>query len=85
MRVPLVGEGKRGAGYRFGFAGKWAMGFFWSWARLFPPGPFYIFISSFLFSFSVFFIPSYPFSNLTQIEPNQLCKVSKIQNNHTEQ
>jgi hypothetical protein len=49
------------------------------------PGSKSIFISS-LFLFFFCFLKSFKhFSNLTQIDPNQLCKVSKIQNNHTEQ
>jgi hypothetical protein len=69
--------------YRFGFL-RWAADSFLLWAELVPSGPFSIFdfLSSFLFLFSYFFIP---FSNLIQIDSNQLCKVSKIQNNHTEQ
>jgi hypothetical protein len=60
------------------------------WARSgagpkgFPRGLFLFLFSfaSFLFCFLYFFTP---FSNLNQIDPTQLCKVSKIQNNHTEQ
>jgi hypothetical protein len=37
------------------------------------------------FSFSVFFISFIHLSNLIQNDSNQLCKVSIIQNNHTEQ
>jgi hypothetical protein len=50
----------------------------------FPGVHFYFYFSfaSFLFCFLYFFIH---FSNLNQIDSNQLCKVSKIQNNHTEQ
>jgi hypothetical protein len=44
-----------------------------------------IFILFCFFSISVFFISFKHFSNLNQIDSNQLCKVSKIQNNHTEQ
>jgi hypothetical protein len=44
------------------------------------PGPFlfFFFFSLFLFQFSISFIS---FANLVQIASNQLCKVSKIQNN----
>jgi hypothetical protein len=40
---------------------SWAAGCFSFWAETFPPGSVSVFISSFLFSFSVFFIPSYTF------------------------
>jgi hypothetical protein len=60
--VPPVGEGKRERGYRFGFCGEWAAGCFWSWAERLPWGPF-LFLFSFFFSFSVFFIPFIAFAN----------------------
>jgi hypothetical protein len=65
-----------------GGAGPWAA------SRVGPdrfPGAFSIFILLCFFSISVFFISFKHFSNLNQIDSNQLCKVSKIQNNHTEQ
>jgi hypothetical protein len=43
---------------------------------------FFSFLFLFLFRFLYFFIS---FSNLIQIDSNQLCKVSKIQNNNPEQ
>jgi hypothetical protein len=60
------------------------------WARSgagpngFPRGLlyFYFLFPLFYFCFLYFFIP---FSNLIQIDSNQTCKVSIIQNNHTEQ
>jgi hypothetical protein len=87
MRVPPVGEGRRERGYRFGI---WLGGLRAASGvgpDRFPGVQFYFFIFIFLsfFSFSVFFISFKHFSNLIQIDPNQLCKVSKIQSNHTEQ
>jgi hypothetical protein len=49
------------------------------------PGSSSIFISFFLLFFSVFFISFKHFSNFESNRFKQLCKVSKIQNNHTEQ
>jgi hypothetical protein len=80
----LSAREREGAGYRFGFelgglraaSGAGPNGF---------PGAllyFYFSFALFLFCFLYFFTP---FSNLIQIELNQLCKVSKIQNNNTEQ
>jgi hypothetical protein len=43
---------------------------------------FYFFFSLFFFCFLYSFIH---FSNLIQFDSNQLCKVSKIQNNHPDQ
>jgi hypothetical protein len=49
------------------------------------PGSVSIFISSFLFFFFCFLYFFISFSNLIQIDLNQLCKVSKIQHNNPEQ
>jgi hypothetical protein len=57
----LSAREREGAGYRFGFAGKWAVGSIWSWAEWFPPGPSLFLFPLSSFSFSVFFISSYPF------------------------
>jgi hypothetical protein len=55
-------RGREEAGYRFGFdfLGR---GLDLELGRKASLGPFSIFISSFLFSISVFFISSYPFQN----------------------
>jgi hypothetical protein len=53
--------------------------------QIVSPGSNFIFISFSSFPFSVFFVSFKHFSNLNPINSNQLCKVSKIQNNHTEQ
>jgi hypothetical protein len=71
--VPFRGRGVAGPGL---VSGAGPNGF---------PGAFsilFLLCFFFRFCFLYFFIP---FSNLIQIDPNQLCKVSKIQNNHTEQ
>jgi hypothetical protein len=47
----------------------------------FPWGPFSYFSFSSSFSFSVFLNSFISFAYLVQIASNQLCKVSKIQNN----
>jgi hypothetical protein len=48
------------------------------------PGAIFYFYFLFFFSFSVFLISFITFANLVQIASNQLCKVSKIQNNNPE-
>jgi hypothetical protein len=83
MRARAVSEGKRGGwgtGSGLREAGPWAAS--GAGPKRFP-GAFSIFISSLLFFCFLYFFT--PFSNLIQIDPNQLCKVSIIQNNHTEQ
>jgi hypothetical protein len=50
----------------------------------FPGALFYFYFSFLLFYFCFLYLFKH-FSNLIQIGPNQLCKVSKIQNNQTEQ
>jgi hypothetical protein len=82
--APPVSEEKRGWGYRFGI---WLGGLRADSGvglKRFPGVQFYFILLS-SFPFSVFFISFKHFPNLNQINPNQLCKVSKIQNNHTEQ
>jgi hypothetical protein len=49
------------------------------------PRPLYLFFFSFLPFLFCFLIPFITFANLVQIASNQLCKVSKIQNNNPEQ
>jgi hypothetical protein len=85
MRAPAVSERREREGYRFGFCGKLGRGLLLGLGRNVSPGSNSIFISSFLFFHFCFLYFFTPFSNLIQIDPNQLCKVSKIQNNHTEQ
>jgi hypothetical protein len=85
MRVPPVGEGREGKGVPVRVLVLLGCGLLQVLGRMVSPGPFSVFISSFSFSISVFFISFIHFSNLNQINSNQLCKVSKIQNNHTEQ
>jgi hypothetical protein len=53
--------------------------------QIVSPGSSSIFILFCFFSISVFLISFKHFPNLIQKDSNQLCKVSKIQNNHTEQ
>jgi hypothetical protein len=55
------------------------------WARLVCLGPirFLPFFVLFLFLFSVFLISFISFAYLVQIASNQLCKVSKIQKQHS--
>jgi hypothetical protein len=74
----------RGGGYRFGDVAMLGRGWLLFWAGIHPRGPFvyFFFFLLFLFCFLYFFIP---FSNLIQIDSNQLCKVSKIQDNNPEQ
>jgi hypothetical protein len=80
---PTHQRGKEETGYRFGFL-RWAADLFRYWAENRPRGPF-SFSFLFFFSFSVFLISLITFANLVQIASNQLCKVSKIQNNIPEQ
>jgi hypothetical protein len=74
-------EGFRGTGS--GEAGM-GHGLFLLLGRRVPRGPFYIFFF-FLFFFFYFLVSFITFANLVQIASNQLCKVSKIQNNNPEQ
>jgi hypothetical protein len=82
---PHISGGRREAGYRFGKKGGWATGRLWCWARLLPPGPFYVFSSFFLFLF-LFLISFISFANMTQIKPNhfhKFCRIhSKVLNQH---
>jgi hypothetical protein len=80
-----MSERERGMrGYRFGFVFPRPWVRFLCWAEPFPSAPF-SFSFLFFFSFSVFLISLITFANLVQIASNQLCKVSKIQNNIPEQ
>jgi hypothetical protein len=83
MRGPHVSEGERGAAYQFGGG--------WNGPRAVSPagpkgspGSVLYFFSSFLFFFFYFLVSFVTFANLVQIASNQLCKVSKIQNNNPE-
>jgi hypothetical protein len=82
--VPPVGEGKRE-----GWVPVWVrLVGLWARSGAGPkrlPGVQIYFYFSFLLFFFCFLKSFIHFSNLIQIDPNQLCKVSKIQNNHTEQ
>jgi hypothetical protein len=60
-------RGERGLGTVSGAGRCWAMGFFWSWARSFPRGPFLFLFLLFSFSISVFFI----FHKLFKFDPNR--------------
>jgi hypothetical protein len=71
--VPVRGRGDVGPGLASGVGPK------------IVPGVHFYFYFFFSLFFSVFFNFFIPFSNLIQIDSNQLCKVSKIQNNNTEQ
>jgi hypothetical protein len=62
----------------------WAVGRLRDWAEWDSWGPFHIFLF-FLLSFFCFLISLITFANLVQFASNQLCKVSKIQNNILEQ
>jgi hypothetical protein len=79
----LSAREREGAGYRFGFELGGLRACFATGPNGFPGALlyFYFFFPLFYFCFLYFFTP---FSNLNQIDSNQLCKVSKIQNNHTE-
>jgi hypothetical protein len=70
MRVPPVGEGKRGIGYRFGFELGGLRADSSSGPKRFPGVRFYFYFlfPLFFFCFLYFFIP---FSNLNQIDSNQ--------------
>jgi hypothetical protein len=76
------GEGSRVPFRVRGVAGPWARSE--AGPNGFPRVRFYFYFSfaSFLFCFLYFFIL---FSNLIQIDSNQICKVSIIQNNHPDQ
>jgi hypothetical protein len=76
------GERERGNGSGRGFLG---CGLLLELGRFVSPGPLFYFYFLCFFSFSVFFISFIHLSNLIQNDSNQLCKVSIIQNNHTEQ
>jgi hypothetical protein len=82
-RGPPVSEGKRDAGVPVRGRLEWAAGCFSCWAEGFP-GVCFIFFS-FPFFFFYFLVSFISFANLVQIASNQLCKVSKIQNNNPEQ
>jgi hypothetical protein len=84
MRVPPGSDRERGKGYPFGIELGGLRAASPSGPKRFPGGPF-IFLFSFFFSFFFVFLIYSPFSNLIQIDSNQLCKVSIIQNNNTEQ
>jgi hypothetical protein len=76
------GRERGGTGSGAGGAGPWAA------SGAGPdrfPGAFSVFISPLLLFHFCFLYLFKHFSKLIQIDPNQLCKVSKIQNNQTEQ
>jgi hypothetical protein len=74
-------KGKRRVPIRLGLNGPRA--YFWFGPEGFPGSNFIFFFSFllFFFSFSHFLFPFVSFAYLVQIASNQLCKVSKIQNN----
>jgi hypothetical protein len=76
-------EGERR--YPFGFDSGMAVGWFWSWARSVPRGPFHVFFPLFFLFFFSFLISSITSSNLVQIDSNQFLKVARIQGNKSGQ
>jgi hypothetical protein len=79
-----LSAGKLGRGYRFGGALMLGHGLVSLMGQFGSLGPFSIYSFLFLFFFC-FLISFITFANLVQIASNQLCKVSKIQNNNPEQ
>jgi hypothetical protein len=63
---------------------KWAMAEIGAGPKDFPEAYFYFF-PLFFFSFFCFLVSFISFSNLVQIDSNQLVKISKIQRNKFEQ
>jgi hypothetical protein len=82
---PTCRRGEEEAGYRFGGGVLLGRGLLLELGQIVSPGALLYFISPLLlfpFLISLFL---QILSNLIQKDSDQLCKVSKIQNNHTEQ
>jgi hypothetical protein len=75
---PRVSERKKIRVYRFGFAGKWAVGCFSSWAEGFP-GVHFIFLFVLFFFLFCFLISFVTFAKMLQNHSNHFQKFSKIQ------